>query len=159
AEVHLPQPRAPLRAVAKVRSSGAPRLPVKPPPFDYAAPDTLAEALELLGRRADEAKVLAGGQSLLPLLAFRLARPAVLIDINRIGSLETVDAADGVISIGSLVRHRTAELAAPGEFPAVIGQAAAQIGHVAIRNRGTVGGSLAHADPSAEWAAVALALD
>ena len=132
---------------------------MKPPPFDYAAPDTLAEALELLGRWSDEAKVLAGGQSLLPLLAFRLARPAILIDINRIGSLETIDAADGRIRIGALVRHRTAELAAPRGLPALIRQAAAQIGHVAIRNRGTVGGSLAHADPSAEWAAIALAYD
>jgi len=132
---------------------------VKPPPFEYAAPDTLAEALDLLGQWADEAKVLAGGQSLLPLLAFRLARPAILIDINRISSLETIDSGGSVIRIGALVRHRTAELAAPGELPAAIRQAAAQIGHVAIRNRGTVGGSLAHADPSAEWAALALAYD
>lgn len=132
---------------------------MKPPPFDYAAPDTLAEALELLGHWADEAKVLAGGQSLVPLLAFRLARPAILIDINRISALETIGAASGIISIGALVRHRTAELAASGELPAAVRQAAAQIGHVAIRNRGTVGGSLAHADPSAEWAAIALAYD
>ena len=132
---------------------------MKPPPFDYAAPDTLAEALELLRQWSDEAKVLAGGQSLLPLLAFRLARPTILIDINRIASLETIDAADGCIRIGALVRHRTAELAAPRGLPALIRQAAGQIGHVAIRNRGTVGGSLAHADPSAEWAAIALAYD
>lgn len=132
---------------------------MKPPPFDYAAPDTIAEALELLGRWADEAKVLAGGQSLVPLLAFRLARPAILIDINRISALETIRAVGGSIRIGALVRHRTVELAAAEELPALIRQAAGQIGHVAIRNRGTVGGSLAHADPSAEWAAVALAYD
>lgn len=145
--------------MAEIRLSGATRLPVKPPPFDYAAPETLAEALDLLGRWADDAKVLAGGQSLLPLLAFRLARPAILIDINRISALETMRASDGTIHVGALVRHRTAELAPRDELPAAIRQAAAQIGHVAIRNRGTVGGSLAHADPSAEWAAIALAYD
>jgi CO/xanthine dehydrogenase FAD-binding subunit len=132
---------------------------VKPPPFDYAAPDTLDEALDLLGRWGDDAKVLAGGQSLLPLLAFRLARPAILIDINRIPGLEDISPAGGILRLGALVRHRTAELAAPRELPAAARQAAAQIGHVAIRNRGTVGGSLAHADPSAEWAAIALAYD
>lgn len=132
---------------------------MKPPPFDYAAPDTLAEALDLLDRWGDDAKVLAGGQSLLPLLAFRLARPVILIDINRIPGLEDISAAGGILRLGALVRHRTAELAAPGELPAAARQAAAQIGHVAIRNRGTVGGSLAHADPSAEWAAIALAFD
>ncbi len=145
--------------MAEVCVSGAARLPVKPPPFDYAAPDTLAEALDLLGRWADDAKVLAGGQSLVPLLAFRLSRPAILIDINRVWELETISAARGMIRLGALVRHRSAELAAPGELPAAVRQAAAQIGHVAIRNRGTVGGSLAHADPSAEWAAIALAFD
>ncbi|MGI9006960.1 MAG: FAD binding domain-containing protein [Streptosporangiaceae bacterium] len=132
---------------------------MKPPPFDYAAPDTLDEALDLLGRWGDDAKILAGGQSLIPLLAFRLARPAMLIDINRIKALESARASGATVRLGALVRHRTAERAAPGELPAAVRLAAAQIGHVAIRNRGTVGGSLAHADPSAEWAAIALAYD
>lgn len=145
--------------MAEVRLRGASRLPVKPPPFDYAAPENLAEALDLLERWGDDAKILAGGQSLMPLLAFRLARPAILIDINRITTLETMRASGPTIQLGALVRHRTAERAAPNQLPAAIRQAAAQIGHVAIRNRGTIGGSLAHADPSAEWAALALAFD
>ena len=132
---------------------------MKPPPFAYEAPETLAEALQLLGQWGDEAKVLAGGQSLIPLLAFRLARPAVLVDINRIRELETISCTVGLMDLGGLTRHRTVELAGPAMMPAAIREAAAQIGHVAIRNRGTVGGSLAHADPSAEWAALALAYD
>jgi CO/xanthine dehydrogenase FAD-binding subunit len=132
---------------------------VKPPPFGYAAPDTLEEAVQLLGQYGDEAKVLAGGQSLMPLLAFRLARPSLLVDINRIRGLETLHHLAGRLDLGSLTRHRTVELAGSPAVPAAITEAAAQIGHVAIRNRGTVGGSLAHADPSAEWGAVTLAYD
>ena len=132
---------------------------VKPPPFGYEAPDTLEEAVHLLGQYGDEAKVLAGGQSLMPLLAFRLARPSLLVDINRIRELETLHHTAGRLELGSLTRHRTVELARSPAMPAAITEAAAQIGHVAIRNRGTVGGSLAHADPSAEWGAVTLAYD
>lgn len=134
-------------------------MPVKPPPFGYEAPQTLAEAVRLLGHWGDEAKVLAGGQSLMPLLAFRLARPALLVDINRVRELESVSIAAGLLCLGSLTRHRAVELAGSDMMPAAAREAAAQIGHVAIRNRGTVGGSLAHADPSAEWGAVALAYD
>src|ERR1022692_3350316 len=136
-----------------------PGLPVKPPPFGYEAPDTLEEAVQLLGQHGDEAKVLAGGQSLMPLLAFRLARPSLLVDINRIRELEFLRHVPGTLELGSLTRHRTVELAGSPAVPAAIAEAAAQIGHVAIRNRGTVGGSLAHADPSAEWGAVTLAYD
>jgi len=132
---------------------------VKPPPFGYQAPETLEEAVYLLGQYGDDAKVLAGGQSLMPLLAFRLARPSLLVDINRIRELESLRHAAGRLDLGSLTRHRTVELAGSPAVPAAITEAAAQIGHVAIRNRGTVGGSLAHADPSAEWAAVTLAYD
>lgn len=134
-------------------------MPVKPPPFAYEAPETLAEAVQLLSQWGDEAKVLAGGQSLMPLLAFRLARPAVLVDINRIRELETISCTVGLMDLGALTRHRTVELAGSSIMPIAIREAVAQIGHVAIRNRGTVGGSLAHADPSAEWAALALAYD
>jgi aerobic carbon-monoxide dehydrogenase medium subunit len=129
---------------------------MKPPPFAYEAPEALAEAVDLLTRWGDEAKLLAGGQSLMPLLAFRLARPEILVDLNRVRELEYADLAAGRLVLGSLTRHRTIERAA---VPDAIREAVGHIGHVAIRNRGTVGGSLAHADPSAEWAAVALAYD
>jgi carbon-monoxide dehydrogenase medium subunit len=129
---------------------------MKPPPFAYEAPEELAEAMDLLTRWGDEAKLLAGGQSLMPLLAFRLARPEVLVDLNRVRELEHADLGAGRLVLGSLTRHRTIEQA---PVPDAIREAVSNIGHVAIRNRGTVGGSLAHADPSAEWAAVALAYD
>ena len=129
---------------------------MKPPPFAYEAPEALAEAVDLVTRWGDEAKLLAGGQSLMPLLAFRLARPEILVDLNRVRELEYADLGAGRLVLGSLTRHRTIERAA---VPDAIREAVGHIGHVAIRNRGTVGGSLAHADPSAEWAAVALAYD
>jgi aerobic carbon-monoxide dehydrogenase medium subunit len=127
---------------------------MKPPPFAYEAPEALAEAVDLLTRWGDEAKLLAGGQSLMPLLAFRLARPEILVDLNRVRELEYADLGADRLVLGSLTRHRTIERA---QVPDAISEAVGHIGHVAIRNRGTVGGSLAHADPSAEWAAVALA--
>lgn len=127
---------------------------MKPPPFAYEAPEELAEAMDLLTRWGDEAKLLAGGQSLMPLLAFRLARPEILVDLNRVRELEYADLGADRLVLGSLTRHRTIEQA---PVPDAIREAVGHIGHVAIRNRGTVGGSLAHADPSAEWAAVALA--
>ncbi|MGH3189149.1 MAG: FAD binding domain-containing protein [Streptosporangiaceae bacterium] len=129
---------------------------MKPPPFAYEAPEALAEAVDLLTRWGDEAKLLAGGQSLMPLLAFRLARPEILVDLNRVRELEYADLGTDRLVLGSLTRHRTIEHA---PVPDAISEAVGHIGHVAIRNRGTVGGSLAHADPSAEWAAVALAYD
>src|SRR5689334_16644782 len=132
---------------------------MKLPPFAYEAPETLAEVLDLLAEWGDEAKVLAGGQSLVPLLAFRLARPALLVDINRVRELESAEHTSGRLVFGSRSRHPAAEQASPETIPTAIREAVTQIGHVAIRNRGTVGGSLAHADPSSEWAATALVYD
>lgn len=134
---------------------------MKPPPFEYSRPESLDEALQTLHEVGDNGKVLAGGQSLLPLLAFRMARPAHLTDITRLEGLKRVTLeADGLLSIGALATHRmletNSELAA--RCPA-IGEAVSQIGHVAIRNRGTVGGSMVHADPAAEWPALALLFD
>jgi CO/xanthine dehydrogenase FAD-binding subunit len=134
---------------------------MKPPPFAYSRPQTIDEALETLHEIGDEGKVLAGGQSLIPLLAFRLARPSHLTDISRIKDLDYVELGDdGVLSIGALATHRRIEThkALQARCPA-INEAVSQIGHVAIRNRGTVGGSMAHADPAAEWPALALLFD
>ena len=132
---------------------------MKLPPFAYESPETLAEVLDLLAEWGDEAKVLAGGQSLIPLLAFRLARPGLLVDINRVRELESAEHTSGRLVFGSLTRHRAVEQASAGRIPTAIREAVTQIGHVAIRNRGTVGGSLAHADPSSEWGAAALVYD
>ncbi len=128
--------------------------------FDYVAPTTLDEAVSILGERGDAAKVLAGGQSLVPLMVMRLARPDVLVDINGIHGLDDIRVEDGVLRLGALVRQSTVERdpAVREHFPLVT-EAVATIGHVAIRNRGTVGGSIAHADPAAEWPALLLALD
>ena len=122
---------------------------MKPLPFEYHAPETLAEALDLLSEHGDEAKVLAGGQSLVPLLNFHLARPAHLVDINRIPGLDRFGFEDGWLEVGCLVRHAALETPPAGFEP--LAAVAALIGHPAIRNRGTVVGSLAHADPAAEW--------
>jgi carbon-monoxide dehydrogenase medium subunit len=133
---------------------------MKLPPVDYEAPQTVSEAVELLGEHLDQASVLAGGQSLIPLLALRLAHPAVLIDINGIDGLSGVSATDGWVAIGAMTREYVAEesLAVAGAVP-LLAAALPFIGHEAIRSRGTIGGSLAHADPAAELPAVARALD
>ena len=132
---------------------------MKPPPFEYHAPTTLDEALSLLAEFGDDAKVLAGGQSLVPLLNFRLARPAHLIDLNRIPDLAYICAWDSGVAIGAMTRQRVAErdplVAARAPL---LRQAIEHIGHVQIRNRGTVGGNLAHADPASELPAVMAAL-
>ncbi|HEX2154082.1 MAG TPA: xanthine dehydrogenase family protein subunit M [Acidimicrobiia bacterium] len=134
---------------------------MKPPPFDYSRPETLDDALATLHEVGDEGKVLAGGQSLIPLLAFRMARPGHLIDINRIQGLDGIHLnGSGTLTIGALATHRSIELHRDiGPRCPAIGEAVSQIGHVAIRNRGTVGGSIAHADPAAEWPALALLFD
>ncbi|MGE0298533.1 FAD binding domain-containing protein [Pseudonocardia sp.] len=133
---------------------------MKPPPFDYAAPTDLAAALDLLATPDIEAKVLAGGQSLVPMLNLRLARPDLLVDISRLRGLDHLDASDGWLRIGALVTH--ARLAASPlvrrHWP-LVARAAGLVGHHQIRNAGTVGGSLAHADPAAELPAAVLALD
>jgi aerobic carbon-monoxide dehydrogenase medium subunit len=133
---------------------------MKLPHFDYEAPRTVPEAVELLAEHLDEASVLAGGQSLIPLLALRLARPAVLIDINGVAELSGVSAADGRVAIGAVTREYAAEESGTvaGTVP-LLAAALPLIGHEAIRSRGTIGGSLAHADPAAELPAVARALD
>jgi len=133
---------------------------MKLPPVEYEAPTTVAEAVGLLAERADEASVLAGGQSLIPLLALRLARPELLIDINGIAGLSGVSAADGQVRIGATTREYVAEESRTvADAVPLLAAALPLIGHEAIRSRGTIGGSLAHADPAAELPAVARALD
>ncbi|HEU5159802.1 MAG TPA: FAD binding domain-containing protein [Streptosporangiaceae bacterium] len=124
---------------------------MKPPPFAYRAPETLDEALAALAAAGPEAKVLAGGQSLIPLLNMRLAAPAVIVDINRVGGLDTIAADETGVRIGALARQRRVERAAEAaRAQPLIAQALRHVAHPVIRNRGTVVGSLAHADPAAE---------
>jgi len=133
---------------------------MKLPPVEYEAPTTVADAIDLLAEYQDEASVLAGGQSLIPLLALRLARPAVLIDINGIDELSGVSAADGWVGVGAMTREYVAEESQTvADAVPLLAAALPLIGHEAIRSRGTIGGSLAHADPAAELPAVARALD
>ncbi len=133
---------------------------MKLPPVEYEAPTTVAEAVDLLAEHLDEASVLAGGQSLIPLLALRLARPAVLIDINGVAELSGVSAADGWVTVGAMTREYMAEESGTvADAVPLLAAALPLIGHEAIRSRGTIGGSLAHADPAAELPAVARALD
>lgn len=134
---------------------------MKPPPFDYLAPRSLEEALDALADHGPEAKVLAGGQSLIPLLNFRLARPAVLVDVNRLDDLAFVRTGDdGTLRLGALTRQRALERDPQvARASPVLAETAPWIAHPQIRNRGTVGGSLAHADPAGELPALAVALD
>lgn len=130
-----------------------------PPRFEYVAPRALGEALDQLAERGDDAKVLAGGQSLIPLLKLRFAAPALLVDVNRVPGLDTLAEQDGWLRIGALVRHRDAERAAllRERYP-TMAAAAPQVSDPLVRNLGTVCGSLCHADPSGDWGAVLLAL-
>ncbi len=132
---------------------------MKPSAFEYHPVTSLEEAVDLLGRFGSDAKVIAGGKSLVPLLALRLARVDHLIDINRVDGLGGITANDSV-TIGALTRHRSAERSPVilDEAPLLAG-ALAHVGHLAIRTRGTIGGSLAHADPAAEIPAVLVALE
>jgi len=133
---------------------------MKLPPVEYEAPATVADAIDVLAEHLDEASVLAGGQSLIPLLAMRLARPAVLVDINGIAELTGVSAADGWVTVGAMTREYVAEESETvADAVPLLAAALPLIGHEAIRSRGTIGGSLAHADPAAELPAVARALD
>ncbi|TMB68631.1 MAG: xanthine dehydrogenase family protein subunit M [Deltaproteobacteria bacterium] len=133
---------------------------MKPAPFEYFAPLELQEALDLLERYGDEAKILAGGQSLMPLMNLRLARPGLIIDINRLSSLDTITATpEGGLTIGALTRQRALERSKiVQEQNPILAAAMPLIGHFQIRNRGTIGGSLVHADPAAELPAVSLLL-
>jgi carbon-monoxide dehydrogenase medium subunit len=133
---------------------------MKPVAFDYFDPTTVDEALALLRTHGEGAKALAGGQSLVPLMNFRLARPQALIDLNRVATLDYVRAADGMLAIGALTRQHAVEFSADvrARCP-LLAEAVPFIGHAAIRSRGTVGGSVAHADPAAELPTVVAALE
>jgi carbon-monoxide dehydrogenase medium subunit len=132
---------------------------VKPAPFKYSRPESLGDAIAVLEQHGDEAKILAGGQSLIPLMNMRLARPGVLVDINGIPGLEEISR-NGGLSIGTNVRH-AAVLRSPDvhAFAPILVEAMGHVGHVGIRSRGTLGGATAHADPASEIPAVLLALD
>jgi aerobic carbon-monoxide dehydrogenase medium subunit len=130
------------------------------PAFCYHRPASVEEAIGLLAEYGSDAKVLAGGQSLVPLLALRLSHPEHLVDIGRVGGLDSIDEAPGGLTVGAAVRHSDVELSpVTGRAAPLVAAAMPHIGHRAIRNRGTVCGSLAHADPAAELPAVALATD
>ena len=130
-----------------------------PPSFEYFAPTTLDDALAALERHGDDAKVLAGGQSLIPLMKLRFASPRVLVDLNRVGGLDELETEEGALRIGALVRHKTCERSdlLKGRYGA-LGDAAPQISDPIVRNLGTVAGSLAHADPQGDWGSVMLAV-
>ena len=133
---------------------------MKPPRFEYHAPRALDEALTLLARHGEGAKVLAGGQSLIPLLNFRLAHPTALVDINRIGDLAYIRASADGLAIGALARQHAVETSPEVRARApILAEACRFIGHLPIRHRGTIGGSLAHADPASELPAVMVALE
>ena len=135
---------------------------MKPASFAYHRAASVEEAVELLSREGEDAKVIAGGQSLVPLMAFRLARPSALIDIGRIAELRYVRRDGDVLAIGALATHRDVEInREPGVLDgyAILPRAARFIGHYPIRTRGTFGGSIAHADPTSEWCMLALLLD
>jgi carbon-monoxide dehydrogenase medium subunit len=133
---------------------------MKPPRFAYHAPTRVEDALDLLARYRGEAKVLAGGQSLMPLLNFRLLRPAALIDLNRIAALAYITEVDGQVRLGAMTRQRGVEFSpvVRRRLP-LLAEATRWVGHLPIRTRGTIGGSIAHADPAAEYPAVLTALE
>jgi CO/xanthine dehydrogenase FAD-binding subunit len=133
---------------------------MKPAPFNLLRPKSVDEALTLLQSHGEEAKILAGGQSLVPLMNFRLAQPHNLIDLNGIEGLDQIKLDDQTLSLGAMVRQRDVERSpAIAERLPILREAIEQVAHPAIRNRGTVGGSLVHADPSAELPLLAVALD
>jgi CO/xanthine dehydrogenase FAD-binding subunit len=133
---------------------------VKPAPFSYHDPESTEEALAVLSEHGESGKVLAGGQSLVPLLNFRLARPEHLIDINRIGSLAGIAKRDGILRIGAMTRQSALERSAVvAEHWPLLTEATVYLAHAQIRNRGTVGGSVAHADPAAELPVALTALE
>jgi aerobic carbon-monoxide dehydrogenase medium subunit len=127
---------------------------VKAAPFAYHRPRSLEEALDHLAEHGEEAKALAGGQSLVPLMAMRLAQPAVIVDLGEVPELKRRNGT----AVGAMVTNATLERE-PAGLPPVVSAALPHLGHFQIRNRGTVGGSLAHADPAAEWPALALLLE
>jgi carbon-monoxide dehydrogenase medium subunit len=133
---------------------------VYPAEFEYFSPSTLSEALELLSRHGEDARILAGGQSLIPMMKLRLARPRYLIDINRIASLTGLTHQDGRLVIGALCRHADAARSELLKHHlSILHDAACLTADVQVRNRGTIAGSLAHADPAGDWPAALLALE
>jgi carbon-monoxide dehydrogenase medium subunit len=133
---------------------------VKPAPFEYDAPETVDEAASLLNEHGEDAKPLAGGQSLVPLLALRLTRFARLVDLNRIDSLQRIERRNGWLEVGAMTRQAAAEHSSDvARAVPLLARALPLIGHFQIRNRGTVGGSISHADPASELPAVAVALE
>ncbi len=133
---------------------------MKPPPFEYMAPASLEEALALLAQHGDSAKVLAGGQSLVPMMNFRLVAPSILVDLNRLAELAYIREREGGLTIGAMTRQRQAERdPLVAQRAPLLAETMPFVAHPQIRNRGTVGGSLAHADPAAELPAVTVALD
>ncbi|HEX9126996.1 MAG TPA: FAD binding domain-containing protein [Methylomirabilota bacterium] len=131
---------------------------MKPPPFEYVAASSAADVVEALRRYGDNAKVLAGGQSLIPMLALRLARPSALIDINGCSDLDGLAESGGTLTIGALVRQRALEKWSAARSP-LFAEALGWVAHAPIRNRGTVVGNLVHADPASELPALLLCLD
>lgn len=133
---------------------------MKPAPFDYIRPASLAEALEVLREHGDDAKCLAGGQSLVPLMNLRLSKPRIVLDLNPLTELAHVRAQDGGLAIGALTRQRVLETSpVVRERAPLLAEVTPLIGHAPIRTRGTFGGSLAHADPAAEYPAAVVALE
>jgi aerobic carbon-monoxide dehydrogenase medium subunit len=133
---------------------------MKPAPFEMHAPEQVEEVLALLAQYGDEGKVLAGGQSLVPMLALRLTRFEHLVDLNGVAGLSGVSRPNGSLRVGAMTRHRTLERSEEVDRAVpLLARATRHVGHFQIRNRGTLGGAVAHADPAAEQPAVCLALD
>lgn len=133
---------------------------MKAPSFDFVRPRSIRETTDILARHEGDARVLAGGQSLVPMLNLRLARPSAIVDISALDELKTVEVSPSEISIGALVTHAALEMSKqPGPTFDMLRQVAAGIAYRGVRNRGTIGGSVAHADPAADWPTCLLALD
>lgn len=133
---------------------------MKPRSFEYRAPTSLAEALGILAEDPDDSKVLAGGQSLVPMMNFRLASPGTLVDINQIPGLSGIRTVDDRVVIATRTRHlQVQNTSVPGPLGSLLRHAAAHVGHLPIRTRGTFGGSIAHCDSASEWCLVASLLD
>lgn len=133
---------------------------MKPSLFEYYTPRTVEECLELLDEHGEDAKLLAGGQSLVPLMNLRMATPEVIVDLNQIGGMDYIEDREGDLVIGAMTRYADVETSTlvRERFP-ILTQATGHVGYPAVRNRGTVGGALAHADPVGEWPCLALTLD
>jgi carbon-monoxide dehydrogenase medium subunit len=130
---------------------------MKMPPFEYACPDTISEAVRLLASRDGDAKAIAGGQSLVPMLAFRLAAPSLLVDLRKLAGLRQIKISDSGVALGAMTRWRDIEDDARlASAHPLLKAAVAHVAHYQIRNRGTVGGSIAHADPAAEMPGIAV---